>query len=250
VRAKAEGRDPGLPKEIADLFPDSFEPACRDAKHGAGRDSELGEIPRGWAVGKFGDCCDVKGGFAFKSKDFVNNGHPLVRIKNIMADKTVDLFDVVYIPESHALETKDFWLCDGDLVMAMTGATIGKYGLIVNRRDAPKALLNQRVAKITPKLVLSSKPWFVFAVLLVTDVFNQIVNIGGGSAQPNISSNRIENCRFLVPTSDLILGFSNTIEPLMEKWLNNSRESRTLATIRDTLLPKLMSGEVRVKSQI
>ncbi|MDZ7317150.1 MAG: restriction endonuclease subunit S, partial [candidate division KSB1 bacterium] len=226
---------PGLPARLYDLFPDRLVP------------SELGEIPEGWRVGTFGDCCTVKGGYAFKSKDFAEKGYPLVRIKNITSYYTVDLFDVVYIPEEIALKTKDFFLNDGDLIIAMTGATIGKFGLIVNRDDTKKALLNQRVGKIVPNIISVEKAWFPFISLLVTDVYEQIVNIGSGSAQPNISSSQIEGCKFIVPDNKLIIYFTNKINPLMEKWLLNIKESRTLAALRDALLPKLISGRIRVK---
>lgn len=235
VRAKAAGHQlPGLKPEIAALFPDSFE------------DSELGEIPKGWRVGRFGDCCDVRGGYAYKSKDFINEGYPLVRIKNITTDKTVDLFDVVYIPEEIALQTKKFWLADGDLIMAMTGATIGKFGLVVNRIDMPVALLNQRVAKIAQKNISANQSWFAFISLLVSDVYGQVVNIGGGSAQPNISTSEIENCRFIVPTSVLILAFTNKVDSMMKRWLLNLQLISTLAALRDALLPKLLSGKLGV----
>jgi len=135
---------PNLNPEIAELFPDSFE------------DSELGKIPQGWRIGKFGDCCNVKGGYAYKSKNFTDEGYPLARIKNITPEKTVDLFDVVYIPEDIALQTRSFWLTDGDLLMAMTGATIGKFGLIVNRKEMSPAVLNQRVAKNCTKNVAAN----------------------------------------------------------------------------------------------
>lgn len=226
---------PTLKPEIAELFPDEFE------------NSELGEIPKGWKVGKFGDCCTVKGGYAYKSKDFTDEGFPLLRIKNINSDYTVDLYDVVYMPEEIALKTKDFWLDDGDLVMAMTGATIGKFGLIANRYDAPNALLNQRVAKLLPKIESLREPWFQFISLLVTDVYEQIVNIGGGSAQPNISSSQIESCQFIVPDDNSIIQFTDIIDPFMRKWLLNLKEKQTLASLRDTLLPKLISGELRMK---
>ena len=55
-----------------------------------------------------------------------------------------------------------------------------------------------------PKSNLGSKPWFAFASLLATDIYDQVVNIGGGSAQPNISSGQIENCSLVLPSFDLI----------------------------------------------
>jgi restriction endonuclease S subunit len=63
--------------------------------------------------------------------------------------------------------------------------------------------------------------------------YDQVVNIGGGSAQPNISSSQIENCRFVVPSDALILSFTNHVDPMMQKWLSNIQEAIRLAAIRD-----------------
>jgi type I restriction enzyme S subunit len=108
-------------------------------------------------------------------------------------------------------------------------------------------VLNQRVARIAPRFAPSNKPWFEYSALLVTDVYSQVVNIGGGSAQPNISSTQIEDCRLIVPSADLIPYFNNTVDPFMQKWMLNSRQALSLSAIRDTLLPKLLSGEIRIK---
>ena len=71
VHAKAEGRDTGLPKEIEDLFPDSFE------------DSEIGKIPKGWTPAELGDIARFQNGFAFKSKDWQDSGIPVVKIGSV-----------------------------------------------------------------------------------------------------------------------------------------------------------------------
>src|SRR5207302_8604487 len=65
VRAKAEGRDPGLPKQLADLFPDSFE------------DSELGEIPKGWRVLALAECVDAARGLSYKGSGLSDSGPPM-----------------------------------------------------------------------------------------------------------------------------------------------------------------------------
>jgi len=233
VRAKSEGRPTGLPDDIAALFPDSFE------------DSELGEIPKGWRKGSLGDVCFVKGGFAYKSKDFQDKGFPVIKIKNINSDKTVDVYDVQFIPEEIAEATKTFWLNTGDLLMAMTGATVGKFGLIVNRETKP-CLLNQRVAKFYPIESISNKIWFAYCNLCQSQVLEHIINVAHGSAQPNISAKSIMETPIIFPKEQLIKVFDNTVNSLFKKMLRNQSMCRTLASLRDTLLPKLISGKLRV----
>lgn len=236
VSAKRSGRQPaGMDTATADLFPDEFE------------ESSLGLIPKGWKVGTLGDICLVQGGFAYKSKDFTNQGYPVIKIKNINEDRTVNVDDVQYIPENIAYKTKDFWLKDGDLIMAMTGATIGKFGLVVNYIPTIPSLLNQRVAKLSPAKNSIIKNWFIYSTLLQTDVVEQIISMADGSAQPNISATGIMSANLVVPSDKIISSFDNLVNNYFQKILSNRSEFRILATLRDTLLPKLMSGEIRVK---
>ena len=233
VRDKSEGRDPGLPEEIAELFPDGFE------------QTEMGEVPRGWRVGTLADVSYVKGGFAYKSKDFTDNGFPVIKIKNINSDKTVDVDDVQYIPNDIADKTKEFWLDTGDLVVAMTGATVGKFGLIVIREGKP-CLLNQRVAKFIPHKSLENKIWFTYCYLCQQYVLEHIINVAHGSAQPNISATSIMNTPIIVPPYDLINEFNRVVDFKFERILVNQSLNHTLISIRDSLLPKLISGELRI----
>ncbi|PSM48954.1 restriction endonuclease subunit S [Chroococcidiopsis sp. CCALA 051] len=235
VRAKLEGRQPvGMDAATTALFPDSFE------------DSSLGEIPKGWMLGSLANLCVVQGGFAYKSKDFMQEGgYPVIKIKNIREDGTVDIDDIQYIPNQIAHKTSDYWLKNGELVMAMTGATVGKFALILNRQLL--SLLNQRVARISPLKKYGGFVWFVYCALLETDLVDQIISIADGSAQPNISASGIESARLVIPPDSLIKSFNQKANALFDKIISNRVESRTLIATRDTLLPKLMSGEIRVK---
>ena len=78
------------------------------------------------------------------------------------------------------------------------------------------------------------------------NVLNEIVNRGQGSAQPNISSNDIESVNIVLPPADIISNFNLVLNSSMNNYINNEQESRRLAELRDTLLPKLMSGEINV----
>lgn len=222
----------------------------RSQKAGEGElqlvDSPLGKIPKGWRVGTLGDICNARGGFAYKSECFCDKGYPVIKIKNIDLDRTVNIDDVEHIPENIALETQDFWLSDGDMVIAMTGATVGKFGLIINRGKFP-AVLNQRVAKFFPFKEHGAMPWFIYNTLRSQEIIDQIISIADGSAQPNISANGIMSPKIVVPDDRLIKEFNSRVDCIFKQIISNQTQSRTLASIRDTLLPKLLSGEIRVK---
>ena len=220
--------------QINDLFPSEFEFT-----------EELGWIPKGWSDSNLSDFSFVKGGYAFKSKDFTNEGLPVIKIKNINDDRTVNVYDVQYIPEGIAKKSKEFFLETGDLIMAMTGATVGKFGLLV-AGNAQSYLLNQRVAKFTSSIDQVSKVWFIYCFLNQKSTINHIVNIAEGSAQPNISATSIMATPSIVPTIEIINRFGNLVDGYFSKMIVNRQEIYTLAKLRDTLLPKLMSGELRI----
>ncbi len=220
--------------DIQNLFPDEFE--CTE---------EMDWIPKGWESGTIADISFVKGGYAFKSKDFTDTGFPVIKIKNINSDRTVNTSDIQFIPNEIAKKAENFWLKTGDLMMAMTGATVGKFGLLV-AENKKVYLLNQRVAKFTPIRSVSDKTWFVYCFLNQKSTIDYIINIAEGSAQPNISADSIMATQLVKPPNEIINIFNETVDSNLNKMLMNREECLTLEKLRDTLLPKLMSGELRI----
>ena len=213
-------------------------------KDGEFVDSELGMIPKGWKVGTLGEYCKVKSGFAFKSSWWQDNGLKVIKIKNITSDGVLDMNDCSYVSSENTLKAKDFKTNVGDLLIAMTGATIGKFCMISSKEEM---YVNQRVGKFflgdNPILKLP----FIYCTLKTERVYSEIVNKGQGSAQPNISGSDIENIRIPLPEKvDYLLLFNEKLKSVFEKIIKNQQEITHLTTLRDTLLPKLMSGEIDV----
>ena len=213
-------------------------------KDGEFVDSELGMIPKGWKVGKLGEYCKVKSGFAFKSSWWQDNGLKVIKIKNITSDGVLDMNDCSYVSSENTLKAKDFKTNVGDLLIAMTGATIGKFCIISSREEM---YVNQRVGKF----FLGNNPIiklpFIYCTLKTERVYSEIVNKGQGSAQPNISGSDIENIHIPMPLNiDLLSLFNGKLKSVFEKMIHNQQEIHHLATLRDTLLPKLMSEEIDV----
>jgi type I restriction enzyme S subunit len=234
VHAKKVGRTPeGMDEATANLFPDDFE------------ESELGLVPKGWEVGKIGDVSTVKGGFAYKGESFSDEGLPVIKIKNIVGDGTVNLRDVQYINSELAEKTQKFALQDSDIVIAMTGATIGKTGVVVTYES--KAYLNQRVAKFGDNSAGENNKWFVYVAFQNKLISDQVVNSASGSAQPNISTAGIESVRLIIPKETKLLSvFNELVSPLFNNWISNHKQAQTLANLRDTLLPRLISGQLQL----
>ena len=206
-------------------------------------ESELGMIPKGWRVGTLGEYSKVRSGYAFKSSWWTDNGVKVIKIKNITEDGLLNMSECSYVSEEHASMAKEFQTKAGDLIIAMTGATIGKFCIIPTNKPL---CVNQRVGKF----FLGDNPLeslaFIYLYLKRPNIWEEIVRKGQGSAQPNISGKDIETIKIILPTIEIISGFNNLLLPLFKNIIDSSNESRRLAELRDTLLPRLMSGELKV----
>ena len=193
--------------------------------------------------GCIGDYCSVKSGFAFKSSWWTTNGVKVIKIGSINQDN-LNLSECSYVDEDKVDKAKDFKVIAGDLLIAMTGATIGKFAMVPYSSDT--LLVNQRVGKFFLGNNPVEKLPFIYCTLKQPDVYCEIVNRGQGSAQPNISASDIMSISCVIPSKEAINKFNKTLQPLFDLIISNQRENQQLSTLRDSLLPKLMSGELDV----
>ena len=193
--------------------------------------------------GCIGDYCSVKSGFAFKSSWWTTNGVKVIKIGSINQDN-LNLLECSYVDEDKVDKAKDLKVTAGDLLIAMTGATIGKFAMVPYSSDT--LLVNQRVGKFFLGNNPVEKLPFIYCTLKQPDVYYEIVNRGQGSAQPNISASDIMSIPCVIPSQDAINDFNGTAHPLFDLIISNQRENQQLSEVRDTLLPKLMSGELDV----
>lgn len=146
-----------------------------------------------WEVKKLGDVCEFQNGFAFKSKDFTDSGIPVIRITNIQNEE-IDESSLVYVnlPE---LKNKlsSFEVHFNDLLIAMSGATTGKIGFHKTDRIF---YLNQRVGKFVPGKNLDIK----FLYYYLSTQVEENLRISAGSAQPNLSTEQINNFEIPLPS--------------------------------------------------
>lgn len=193
--------------------------------------------------GCIGDYCTLKSGFAFKSKWWQDSGVPVVKIGSINQDY-LNLSDCSYVSEDKISFAKDFIVSGGDLLIAMTGATIGKFTMVPKTTET--ILVNQRVGKF----FLGDNPVcripFIYSTLKQSEVISEVINRGQGSAQPNISASDIMSIPCVIPQPAEINAFNEKIAPMFELIINNQFENMALANTRDSLLPRLMSGELDV----
>ena len=192
-----------------------------------------------------GNYCAVKSGFAFKSSWWTNSGVKVIKIGSINQDN-LNLLECSYINEDKADKAKDFVVQAGDLLIAMTGATIGKFAMVPYSSEV--LLVNQRVGKFFLGNNPVEKLPFIYCTLKQPEVYSEVVNRGQGSAQPNISASDIMSIPCAIPSQEAINIFNNTALPLFDLIISNQRENQQLSELRDTLLPKLMSGDLDVSN--
>ena len=231
VRAKLDGRKPiGLDEATAALFPDSFQ------------ESSLGHIPKGWSATTLGACIGFRSGFSFKSQDWQESGVPVVKIGSVKPG-IIDLTQVSYVSEEIAQQAARYRLSTGDMLIGMTGY-VGEVGLVPPSGNPP--LLNQRVGKFVMANPGTESLAFWYCTTRQPEFKAFVEARSHGTAQANVSGESIMEFPLALPPSGILDSFNRDCQPLFDCILSNHGQSRTLATLRDTLLPKLLSGDLSV----
>lgn len=199
-------------------------------------------IPEGWEKTTIGQFLNVKSGYAFKSEWWQTSGYPVVKIKDIV-DNTIDVSGVDYVAPEHTSKIPEFLLQKGDVVIAMTGATIGKIGLVP---EVDNLYTNQRVGKIFPKEELKQPSPFLFCFYSQKSITDQIIALSSSSsAQPNISGRQLESFEIKADIN-VINEFCEVTQPFFEKINSLYKQIDLLKQARNRLLPRLMNGEIEV----
>jgi type I restriction enzyme S subunit len=230
VRAKAEGRPTGLPNAISDLFPGAFD------------DSELGEIPKGWEVQAVSDVVDsiFDGPHATPAES--DTGNVFLGIRNMTGTK-VELDEIRLIHDDDwGTWTRRVEPQSNDIVFTYEAA-LGLFGLIPPKL---KCCLGRRMALIRP-LPVNGYPHFWFHQFIAAP-FQRVINercIHGATVN-RTPLTEFNSYPVLTPPSNIRVHFEELASKLWAKIHALSDQSRTLVPLRDTLLPKLISGELRI----
>jgi len=203
------------------------------------------EIPEGWEVGNIGNYCPSSGGFAFKSSWWTNEGVSVVKIKDIQEDYTIDISNLAKVDLTDKKIDNKFKAKPGDILIAMTGATVGKYG-IVPITDYP-IYVNQRVGYFNLGNEPTEKLPYLINSLNQSYFREMIFSLASGAAQPNISNEQINRISLIIPDRTIVNKYNLKFAPFYKTILNNQRQNQQLTELRDWLLPMLMNGQVTVK---
>lgn len=239
VRAKMEGRQPkGMDEATAALFPDSFE------------ESELGPVPKGWRTDQLERWLSVletgrrpKGGVGG-----IESGVPSIGAESIIKIGEFNFEKVKYVSDDFFAEMKSGKLSSRDVLLYKDG---GKPGVFLPRVSMfgdgfPFEVcgINEHVFRIRLK-----KPFgqtYLYYWLWSDSVMHELKHRGGKAAIPGINQADVRELKMIIPEDQILDRLEEITDPIVSIILNNAKQMQSLASLRDTLLPRLISGQLRL----
>ncbi len=232
VRAKQEGREPeGMDADTAALFPDSFE------------ESELGLVPKGWHIGSIGQIAEVIDCLHSKKPELISEGWPFLQLSNIRDDGLLDASNVSYITEADYRKwISRIEVSEGDCVIT----NVGRVGAVAQIPSGFKAAMGRNMTAMRLKhdwpyptylIELLQSSWMRTEIKRRTDV---------GTILDALNVRNIPELRCVLAPSDVMRNFELSSRPLRASMEANLERANNLATLRDTLLPRLISGQLRL----
>lgn len=204
-----------------------------------GYTTESEDFPNGWSIGSIGSYCDVKSGFAFKSDWWTTEGYKVIKIANIV-NNTIDLDNCDCVKSEHANKAQNFYVQSGDILIAMTGATTGKIGIVPLCNEP--IVVNQRVGKFFLGEKPIEKAPFLYSTLIYSRVIRHLQPDGtAGSAQDNLSADNIKDIAIVLPEQPVIDRFNQQHIPHIKAIMSNCAEIRMLNRLAEIVLQTLSS---------
>ncbi len=238
VRAKAAGLQPsGLKPEIAALLPDAFE------------ESELGEMPKGWSITSLADQITASKGLSYKGQHLCDEGEglPMHNLNSVYEGggykhEGLKWYNGEYRP-AHLLKP-------GDVIVTNTEQgfdylLIG-YSAIVPERYGPQGLFSHHIFRIRPKSTSYLPAWFTYLLLRTQRFHDLVAGHSNGTTVNMLPLDGLQKPQFVLPPKALVERFEALFVPAHQRIERIHEENVSLAALRDTLLPKLISGELVV----
>ncbi len=233
VRAKKEGREPeGIDAETAALFPDSFE------------ESELGLIPKGWQVEPLSELFDFKEGPGIRNWQYTNSdeGTRFINIRCIQ-DGDLNIATASRITDEEANgKYAHFHLKVWDVVVSTSG-TLGRSAIV--RQEHLPLMLNTSVIRFQP-IKGKTEFCFVYEYLNSPEFLFTLESMASGSVQKNFGPMHLKQMKLLCPPFNLISYYESISRPFFEKIVANRAKISNITILRDILLPRLISGQLRL----
>ncbi len=239
VRAKLEGREPYLPPELWSLLPNRLV------------DSELGEIPEGWAVKALGDCIDVERGLSYKGSGLSFSGVPMHNLNSIYEgggykDGGIKYYNGDYQPR-HVVKPREVIVANTE--QGHDRLLIG-YAAIVPKRFGDYGLFSHHIYRVHPKSSSGLTHEYICQLLNTQVMHDAVSGYATGTTVNMLPIDALRIPEIVVPPIQLVTTFSMIAEAARIRREQLIEESRSLAAQRDALLPRLVSGEVPIKGEL
>jgi len=232
VRAKLDGRKPvGLDDATAKLFPATF------------KDSPIGHIPVGWEVAELGQIAEVIDCLHDKKPEQCETGQLYLQLNNIRDGGLIDVTDSFFV----SVTDYQKWISRMEAVAGDCVITnVGRVGAVGQIPEGVKAALGRNITGIRCKADFPF-PTFLIECLVSEAMRDEIrLKTDSGTILDALNVKSIPKLRFARPTKEIAARFEQLTRPLRRRMEQNISQSRSLANLRDTLLPKLLSGELSV----
>ncbi len=229
----------GISKEIIELFTSEFE------------ESELGMIPKGWNVKKLAECdLEIESGTRPKGgiDKELNSGMPSVGAESIASIGVFNFSNVKYVTNEFAIKAKRGWVQNMDVALYKDGGKPGVFmprvSLYGNEYPFKKFMINEHVFLLRSRTL---GQYYLFQLISSKSILDQLIAKGSAkAAQPGLNQVEVNDSKFVLPPKELLISFNEYIGLFVDKQLENGKQIQTLQKTRDTLLPKLLSGELDV----
>lgn len=197
------------------------------------------DIPEDWIIKDVNSIAELISGYSFSSDTYCDSGkYKLYTIKNVQDGNIISKVDN-YIKELPQNMPDECILCEGDMIMSLTG-NVGRIGIVYEKN----ALLNQRVLKIVPK---EDKKAYCYMLFRDNYMKYKLEKISGGTSQKNLSPIAMGNLKIAIPEKRIVEKYCDIINPYINMIVNNMSENMKLQELKDYILPLLMNGQVGFK---
>lgn len=216
-------------------------------------ESELGLIPKGWRVRPLGEIVEFRNGYAFKSQELMDEAvgdcYHVFKMGNIKKGGGLNRSGTKsFIAKDKCNSLGKFLIRKGDLLMCMTDmkSNVALLGHTALMDENEKYILNQRVGllRVNDSQIINYP--YLYLLTNTSDFIRSLRSRANSGVQVNLSTKEIKDSLVLVPNRIIHKLFDNVASEIFEKLFVINQETEILINIRDTLLPKLMSGEIRV----
>lgn len=206
-------------------------------------DSEMGRIPKGWRVADFEEVFNFQEGPGIRNWQYVTeNGTKFINIRCIQ-NNDLQLSTANMISDEEAKgKYSHFMLEEWDVVVSSSG-TLGRYAIV--RKEHLPLCLNTSVIRFSPRLRFEYFS-FIFGYLTSSEFYDHLITKACGSVQANFGPMHLRQIKLILPTEEIMLQYHKNVFPLIKRCIQVRSENQTLISLRNSLLPKLMSGEIRV----